>query len=56
MDPSQRRAAEASTGLFLMGLGLVVMLLNVIADGSDLSVSILGLGVCVVGGCFYRSR
>jgi hypothetical protein len=53
MDSKQRRAIDTSAGLFLMGIGLVIMLLNAIA-GSDLSVSILGLGVCAVGGFLYR--
>jgi hypothetical protein len=54
MDSKQRRGFEASAGLFLMGLGLVVMLLNSIADASDLTVSILGLGSCVVGSALYK--
>lgn len=54
MDPQRRRALEASAGLFLIGLGLVVMLLNTISSTPDLTVSVLGLGMSVIGGFFYK--
>ena len=54
MDPKQRHAMEASAGLFLMGVGLVVLLLNIASSSADVAVSLLGLGLCVVGGSLYR--
>jgi hypothetical protein len=54
MDRKQRRVRETSGGLFLMVVGFLIMLLNCIAATSELTVSILGLGLCVVGGSVYR--
>jgi hypothetical protein len=54
MDPRQRRTIETSAGLFLMGVGLLVLLLNATTSSADVTVSLLGLGICVVGGFVYR--
>ena len=54
MDHERRRALEASAGLFLMGLGLVVMLLNAVSPTRYVTVSILGLGLSTVGGFLYK--
>jgi hypothetical protein len=56
MDSRQRRAIETSAGMFLMGLGLVVMLLNIISARTEGEVAILGLGILLVGGFVYPSR
>jgi|1185.fasta_scaffold290885_2 hypothetical protein len=56
MDPERRRAMETSAGLFLMGLGLVVMLLNIASSRTDGPVAILGLGIVLVGGFVYPSH
>jgi hypothetical protein len=54
MDRKERRAVEASAGLFPMGVGLVILLLNIASSTEDVAVSLLGLGFCVIGGSIYR--
>jgi membrane-bound ClpP family serine protease len=47
---------ETSAGLFLMGLGLLIMVLDCIASASRGPASLLGLAVLLVGGFIYPSR
>ena len=37
-----------------MGVGLLVLLLNAATSSADVTVTLLGLGICVVGGFLYK--
>jgi hypothetical protein len=55
MNDDPRRARETSGGLFLIGLGLAIMLLNMVSSNNDGATALLGVAIVLAGGFIYPS-